>query len=192
VLKRHLQYKDINLEVVRLILKKNFDATTLDKREKDRIREQLEEAKCHISPDGPKYAWKNPHGQSEVYYWSCICLDIKGEKGRLLPGKIDNEGKAYFPLDGEEHLHKGPVKHWTNKPFKLESEAPEHMKQVSTHGESQIEYWPAIGETDWGTIPGYVSSDVFWFSFQGKELNQTNDFKYLYIAPEDAKGEVIE
>ena len=81
MLKRHLQYKDINLEVVRLILKKNFDATTLDKREKDRIREQLEEAKCHISPDGPKYAWKNPHGQSEVYYWSCICLDIKARKG---------------------------------------------------------------------------------------------------------------
>ena len=36
-LKRHLQYKDINEDVVKLILSKGFDATTLDKRERNRI-----------------------------------------------------------------------------------------------------------------------------------------------------------
>ena len=76
-LKRHLQYKDINEDVVKLILSKGFDATTLDKRERNRITKLLNEAQSKVSPDGPKYEWKNPHGVSITDYWCCLCLDTE-------------------------------------------------------------------------------------------------------------------
>ena len=62
--------------------------------------------------------WGVPHTKAHKNLWCCICLDTKVHGGDV-PGQIDIEGNASYPLYGKEWPHKGKVRVWPNADFKF-------------------------------------------------------------------------
>jgi hypothetical protein len=132
---------------------------------------------CHnghlTSPQG---LWGMPHGHQNDGagdVWVAIAHTEHGE----IPGKAQGN-TCWYAYGGEEkytnnfsfvvgHAHLNHVSQYPN---------PVHPALGRQHDCGAV--WPAIANTQWGTIPGKAIGNTCWYPYAGKE-HVTNDFSYV-------------
>ena len=109
--------------------------------------------------------------------WPILCKNTS--RGNV-PGKLDDNGGAYYPFGGEEHRCT-KFKALRGSLASKDNSLPDDCEPKGFQTNDNNKYYNAIIQLDDGLIPGKAAFDLSkaWYSWDGDEIKVTEDFYIL-------------